>query len=328
MRYFCTLFDKNYLYQGLALFKSLEANCSEFVLYALCMDDIAYDLIKKTGRKNLIPISVTQIENDESRAVKQRVTHGQYCAVWQPLICLYILNQFKVDLITYIDADIMFFNDPEILFKELDNYSASVVSHNYTPFFDNTMSAGKYCVQFNVFRNNAKSRDVLQYWKECCYKYSKDKPGYYPGQLSLDNWPDNFVDVRVIQHLGAGVAPWNIQQYKITKKNGKVMINDSPVVFYHFHQYGWDEDGHPFLSVYPLPNTAVKLIYQPYTTILMEIEEWVQSIDDTFHYKKVVRKQKQNLRGKLVSCLPYGIGRYYKEILRPKFKKYCSSWFG
>ena len=71
MRYFCTLFDKNYLYQGLALFKSLEASCSEFTLYALCMDEVAYNLIRKTGRLNLIPISLAKIETDESRAIKR-----------------------------------------------------------------------------------------------------------------------------------------------------------------------------------------------------------------------------------------------------------------
>lgn len=319
MRYFCTLFDKTYLYQALALYKSLAANCREFRLYALCLDEIAYNLMEKTGQANLVPISLAKIENDEIKAVKQRITYWQYCAAWQPLICLYILDEYKVDLITYIDADTMFFNDPEILFKELDNCTASVVPHRYTPQFDQTPVSGKYCVQFNAFGNNTKSREILKYWKACCFKNSKKKPNYFRGQLSLDRWPEKFASVKVIQHLGAGVAPWNIQQYKITENNAKVMVNESPLVFYHYHQYAWHKDGQPFFSSYPLSEAAVKYIYRPYTDILREIEKWVKSLDHTFHYRKEVPKP--NLRSLLVSCLPDGVRRYYREILRPKLKK-------
>lgn len=319
MRYFCTLFDKTYLYQGLALFKSLEASCSEFTLYALCMDEVAYNLISKTGRPNLIPILLAKIETDESKAIKQRITRWQYCALWQPLICLYILDQYKVEMITYLDADIMFFNDPEILFKELDNYSVSMVLHRYTPAFDKTATSGRFCVQFNAFRNNKEAREVLRYWKECCFKLSKKKPGYFLGQLSLDSWTAKFAGVRVIQHLGAGVAPWNIQQYEITENNEKVMVNGNPIVFYHFHEYAWGIDGRPFFSNYPLSDRAVQYIYHPYTTILREIETWVQSLDPTFHYRKEVPKP--NLRGILVSYLPGGIRRYLRETLKPRLRK-------
>lgn len=277
------------------------------------MDDIAYNLIKKTGRANLIPISLAQIETDESKALKRRVTYFQYCAAWQPLICLYILDQYRVDVITYIDADIMFFNDPEILFKEVDGCSASVVPHRFTPKFDLTTLSGKFCVQFNAFRNNTKSRDVLQYWKECCFNNSKKKPECYLGQLSLDSWPEKFAGVRVIQHLGAGVAPWNIQQYEITRKNEKVMVNGDPVVFYHFHEYAWGKDGRPFLSSYPLPDAAVEYIYQPYAAILKEVEEWVKLLDPAFQYRKKARKRSQLRK---LTYIPDIIRQYIKMLIR------------
>lgn len=326
MRHFCTLFDKNYLYQALALYKSLEIYCNKFNLYALCMDDIAYSMIikiSKTGRTNLIPIFVSEIETDEVKSIKNRFSRFQYFAIWQPLICQYILDQYKVDLITYIDADIMFFNDPEILFKELNNYSVSVVPHHYTPEFDQTDVSGKFCVQFNAFRNDEKSREVLDYWKGCCFMYYKWMPSNLPGQLSLDYWPEKFECVRVIQHLGAGVAPWNIQQYEITNQNETIMVNGSPMVFYHFHEFAWGSDGRPFLSSYPLPDTAVKFIYQPYVVILMEIEGWVLSIDPTFVYKKMVRKT--SLRENLMSRLLGRVSGFYGGKLREKMKVYSPS---
>ncbi|MEI6213330.1 MAG: hypothetical protein WCP10_04425 [Desulfuromonadales bacterium] len=287
------------------------------------MEDVSYKLISRIGKTNLIPISVTEIETAEIRSAKKYLTHGQYCAIWQPLICLHILDEYNVDLITYVDADIMFFYDPEVLFEELNNCSASVVSHNYTPAFDNTPIAGKFCVQFNAFRNNMKSREVLNYWKACCFKYSKWMPSNYPGQLSLDYWPELFEGVRVIQHSGAGVAPWNIQKFKVTNDDGKILVNGYPIVFYHFHEYAWDSNGHPFLSRYPLSAAAVELIYQPYTSVLREIQEWVKSIDNTFYCKKVV--QIQNLRERFVSYFLCLVSRCYREILRQKLKKLRST---
>lgn len=316
MRYFCTLFDKNYLLQGLALFRSLESNCnSDITLYALCLDDVAYDLIAKIGETNLIPVSLANIETDECRAVKQKVTRGQYCAIWQPLLCLHILDSHSVDQVTYVDADILFFNDPELLFLELGDCSASVVSHRFPPGRDQSAISGKYCVQFNTFRDTEASRNVLHYWKECCFEYSSQRPTYYPGQLSLNNWAEKFDGVREIQHIGAGVAPWNVQQYEINEANGEVMVNGVPLVFYHYHEFAWEVDGRPFLSTYRIPRSAVKLIYQPYTDNLNEIEAWVQSIDSEFRYKRSV--ETPNVAGKRIAGIPYRVRRYLRALLKP-----------
>ncbi len=47
MRNYCTVFDKNYLVQGVALYRSLLHHADEFTLYALCMDGEACELPAK-----------------------------------------------------------------------------------------------------------------------------------------------------------------------------------------------------------------------------------------------------------------------------------------
>lgn len=313
MYHFSTLFDKNYLPQGVALYRSLMKTAREFRLYTLCMDQASYDMILKLDQPNLVPIHLSEIENDETRAVRANTTHGQFCWVCQPLVCIYVLDKFKVDMVTYLEADSMFFSDPAVLFRELDGYSVSLVPHRYTPKFDNTERAGKYCVQFNAFRSDHEAREVLTFWKDCCYRYTKDNPGYFPGQITLDEWPGRFSCVREIEHIGAGVAPWNVQQYNIRKSNGSIYVNDVPLVFYHFHEYCRYDDGSHKLGEYPLTSGVVNTIYAAYVRELRTAKRWIQGIDPAFAYERVIKKPgsaKWLIKGSIRSLMRGKIGIY------------------
>ena len=46
-RYFCTLFDSNYLIKGLTMIKSLSEFCKDFEIYVLCLDDKTKFYIRK-----------------------------------------------------------------------------------------------------------------------------------------------------------------------------------------------------------------------------------------------------------------------------------------
>ncbi len=315
MHHFCTLFDKNYLFQGVALYRSLLRTTKQFNLYALCMDQTAHDMLRKLNQPNLIPVPLSEIENDETRIVRQRTTHGQFCWVCQPLICIYVLDHFRADMVTYLESDSLFFSDPTVLFKELEGYSVSLVPHRYTPKFDNTKNAGKFCVQFNAFRNDPQARQVLSFWKSNCYKYTKDKPLYFPGQSTLDAWPEQFKCVREIENIGAGVAPWNVQQYAIRNTGNGTYVNDVPLIFYHYHKYCRYDDGSHELGPYPLTKEVIDHIYAPYVKELDEVEKWIQSIDPTFIYRRELKKPK-NFIPLVLSFLSEDMKEYLRTVIR------------
>src|SRR5258706_15413207 len=125
MRAYCTIFDKNYLYQGVALYNSLKRCTSDFILYALCMDSTSYRMMKKLGFPSLVPISIEYLVTAEISEVRDRTTHGQFCWVCQPLIIEFILDRHDHDMVTYLEADSWFFSDPEVLFRELGNEARS-----------------------------------------------------------------------------------------------------------------------------------------------------------------------------------------------------------
>jgi hypothetical protein len=205
-RSYCTLFDKNYLYQGVALYQSLVRHAGDFKLYVLCMDEISYSVLHGMRLDNLIPLRVEDILTESLKEVRNRTTHGQFCWVCQPVICQYILKHFKVDLITYLESDSLFFSSPEPIFDEMGSNSVTLVPHNYSSEFDNSKTAGTFCVQFNAFKNDQIGSAVLEYWKEWCFKYDKSEPLQYPGQTNLDHWTEKFDNVAVIHNVGAGMA--------------------------------------------------------------------------------------------------------------------------
>ncbi len=285
-RTYCTLFDKNYLYQGVALYHSLVRHAGDFRLYALCMDSIAFDLLEKMAAPGLIPISVEELLTPEVAAVRARTTHGQFCWVCQPLICRFILDTRDCEMVTYLEADSLFFADPEILFSELGTDSVSLVPHNYCAGRDNTEAAGIYCVQFNAFRRDPAGSAVLEFWRQKCFEYSRERPTAYPGQKCLDEWPTRFGSVRVIGNKGAGVAPWNIEGYRFEMRGGAPYVDSVPVVFYHYHQYGRYKNGLHELGGYRLTQAVIAGIYAPYVRAIAAAEESVKAVDPAFNYRR------------------------------------------
>ena len=75
MKSLCTLSDRNYLLQGLALYFSLcEHSKDTFTLDYLCLDDFTYKVLDHHKLPNLNPIHINQLldESDELRDHKDR----------------------------------------------------------------------------------------------------------------------------------------------------------------------------------------------------------------------------------------------------------------
>ena len=65
MKYnFCTLFDRNYIYKGLALHTSLLHHRPDFHLWILCMDDITFNILEKLKLEKASLIRIDEFEDD------------------------------------------------------------------------------------------------------------------------------------------------------------------------------------------------------------------------------------------------------------------------
>lgn len=228
----------------MALYRSLEKYCPDFHLYIFAFDQTTVDIVKKLDLPKATVVTVAEFENPELIKVRAGRTAREYYWTCTPAIILYSLRHFNLDMCTYVDADMLFFDSPKVLLDELGKGSILITGHRYDPGHDKSYKLGKYCVQFNSFKNNDDGMKALTWWYERCLEwcYARVEDGKFGDQKYLDDWPQRFSGVHELWHLGGGVAPWNAGQYDFDGRNGKTWLKETgtgkefPLIFYHFHQ--------------------------------------------------------------------------------------------
>ena len=294
MLYFCTLFDSNYLTRGLATYESLAQVCtSGFQLYVFAFDDRCYAILKQLNLPNLIPISLSEFEDEQLLRIKPTRSRGEYCWTCTSSTILYAIETYKLPHCTYIDADMIFYNNPKVLIDEIPkDCNVLITEHRYTKQYDKSKIAGKSCVQFMYFDNTDNGLHILTWWRHQCLEwcYNRIEDGKFGDQKYLDDWTTRFKGVHVLQHLGGGLAPWNIQQYQIY--NDKVLVHNGlnnknstlEPIFFHFHGVKLYENENVIFApkMYLLTDAIKKQFYEPYIQKLNNWKSKVYAIDSSF----------------------------------------------
>lgn len=322
---FCTLFDSYYLDKGIVLYNSLSRVAENFKLYIYAFDEKAYEvltlmnlehahILKKEDLKAAYPI-LERLEKERSKA--------EFSWTCTPVSIEYILDHFNEPNCTYIDADLCFFKDPQVLADEINNCGANTV---ITPhrFPDSKKGrhllnrSGKYCVEFNYFDNTDNAREALSWWKEKCFEwcYHIYEPDRMGDQKYLMKFPEMFMGVHELQDLGGGVAPWNLSCYEYTgkmdglspvlreKKSGK----EFPVVFYHFQSMRYISPDYVIVRSETHSKKTKDILYRPYLVELEKVRKELKAYGVSFDVRQsyasnpIIRfAQKYILRFKLKS---------------------------
>lgn len=272
--------------RGLALYQSLESNCRlPFVLWVLCFDDHAYQVLSQMALPSMRLIRQAEFEADDAEltATKTNRSKVEYYWTCTPSLPLHILRvDPSVDIVTYLDADIFFYSDPQPLFDELGSGSILITEHRWSS--DVALwaePAGYYNVQFLIFRRDDNGLRCLRWWRDRCIEwcYARGEDGKYGDQKYLDDWPKRFEGVVVTQHKGAGVAPWNMRQYQVRREGQRLMVDDVPLIFYHFHALKLigDVACQP-PSMYYYETKAITAIYMPYLRTLNMVSIRVSNV--------------------------------------------------
>jgi hypothetical protein len=281
-RLFCTLFDTNYAARGLALYRSLERHSREdFVLAILCMDDEVARLLSKLPMPRARLLRVDDLGDPDLLRVRSERPAREFCWTCAPALMRALLLNDVADgeIVTYVDADLLFFADPAPVFAEMGDRDILIHEHRFGPSRQHLAEwSGIFNVGLVSIRRSPQGLACVERWRaqciECC-ELDADRR-LCGDQKYLDEWPALYDRLVILQHKGAALAPWNIENYRITPagRGGGVLVDGQPLIFYHFHalrvmsyrRFGFcwvlPSVGYDFTPV------AQRLIYRPYAAAL------------------------------------------------------------
>lgn len=288
---FCTYFDKNYLLKGIAMYRSLEKYLDNFTMWILCLDELTYNVLEKLKLHNVQLISLNEFENGDLNllSAKNNRTFKEYCWTITPSLPLFIMrNHPQIESITYLDADLLFFRDPYPIYGEFEGKSILIIEHRYSPKYLHFLEQmGIYNVAMLVFRNDKKGLGCLNWWRERCNEwcYCRTEDGKFGDQKYLDDWPERFEGVLVLKNKGANLAPWNIENYSLSKTNGRVIVDEDDLIFFHYHSTFQLHDR--IIEIpkgYKVTKQYIDLIYKPYAKSLHEVISEIKLLYPNFKY--------------------------------------------
>lgn len=231
MMNFCTLFDSYYIHKGIALYLSLGKVTSDFHLYVMAFDKESFDKLNSIGFDKMTVELLDDFETPELLEVKPTRNKAEYCWTCGPSVIHHFIKKYELPELTYLDADLFFLSDPQVVFDEIGANSVAI-----TEQYIKHAEGGKYCVQFMYFRNDTDGIGCLEWWRDRCIEwcYSRYEDGKMGDQKYLEQFEVLFNNVYVVQNRGL-LAPWNTRLYDYTDTAVVYEGKEYPFVFFHMH---------------------------------------------------------------------------------------------
>ena len=222
------------------MYESLRNFCPDFKLWVLCLDEATHRYLQGLKRTDLEPISLEAFERDDALLLESKRNRSllEYYFTCTPSLPLFIFERNpEVELITYLDADLLFFSELDPLFEEIADHSIAIIPHRFPASFRKAERHGIFNVGWVSFRRDHNGMACLQRWRAQCLERCVDSRDgmQFADQQYLDDWPTRFQNVIVLQNKGANLAPWNIANYEITARGGDIYVDDNRLIFFHFH---------------------------------------------------------------------------------------------
>ena len=174
------------------------------------------------------------------------------CTAVKGRACVHILAQPGCEKLVYFDPDIAVFNPMTAVIDLLDSHSIVLTPHQTDPepkldrtaVRDNEIASlnyGVFNLGFVAIANDAEGRRFAQWWDDRLHDWCHDRLdiGLFVDQKWCNLVPCFFDGVKVLRDPGYNVASWNLSQRRMCyDHDGRALINDVPLRFYHFTKLG------------------------------------------------------------------------------------------
>ena len=295
---FCTVADYNFRRRVWALNQSLIKQSDNYILYVLAIDEEAKIEFSKNSwkNKNIKVIFLNDLISSDKHLLKcsqnqpsyealnvsggdmQRATRMQFIWSLSAYFTWYCLENFEIDDILYIDADIYFFNDWTKIYDNTEGTNIGIVEHRcpYSP------SNGKYNVGIVYFKNNFDGYRCSTWWKNCMLFPDNEyyaTHGMCGDQKYLELFEKLFDGVEVLDKYFAHLAPWNYAYHGFDGHGSAVWQGEYQKIMYcHFSNFKPNYENNTYLMAprhgfEKTSNTFINKIYDEYFNCLRSVND-------------------------------------------------------
>lgn len=289
--FYCTIIDINFLARALCLYRSLAPWLGEKTFAFYCIDNEPAAILESLSLDKAWVVRRSEFETSALRKARQERAVDEYCWTCKPAILQHALSaDSRLDWAVYLDADTMVFGDPDAALLEATDANAVITPHRFatTQFLAEERAAGSHNGGYAAYRHSREGKRALQWWLDRCLELCPNVPVgmLYADQKYLDQLSEHFPGVKSSPHKGLNAAPWNIENKRIAKLNGRIYIDEDELLLYHFQ--GSRIYGPRLYDLYvgpmKIPADAVHLIYRPYIRSLRRSFEILRSVSPGFRH--------------------------------------------
>ena len=251
MRNYCALGDTRYLPHLICLIDSVRANfADEYKLHILALDENTQQKLESLRPgSDIVIYPISQVNEDfQIRSVRymqpsrEAISNAQasnkdpgfvqFCWALAPCFSSWLMDRIKTS-VTYIDADIYFFNDIKPFFEEMGTRSIGLVRHRI-PYL---ITSGEFNVGVVNFEFDEFGRSALNKWKSFLINSQNNYAlgfGTCGDQKYLEVIHGIYRDkIAIVDENFGHLAPWNVTQHKY--EDGKIIWKDKKQILSYFH---------------------------------------------------------------------------------------------
>lgn len=237
----CTIFDENYALQGLTMIDSANEHFSGNInWHILALTSKCEVNLKKLNLSSTTIYSLSDVNSVDLLKLSQSRKWSEFCFASGPIF-LSFLSSILIDgdILGYVDADCYFLNDINLGLENFD-HGIEIQIHEHR-FSDDRIEwlqkSGRFNVGLVIGLVGRTFKKCLTRWQTQVIEDSSvdEIRGTCGDQKYLDEWPSLYESLKIMKSHGMGVAPWNLNNTKVSLKDNIFFVDADILVFYHFH---------------------------------------------------------------------------------------------
>lgn len=256
----------------------------------LALDEETSKKLTEINRGNIEIIEFSNFQDLDLLSLVGTRPWREIC--WTSAACLlkYCIEKYSnFEFVGYIDADCYFLGDIEVMLNEIP-FAKNIAIHEHRFSPDRAIwleRSGRFNVGVVVGRPGAEYLECVNVWRMQVLDFcgvDLDN-GLCGDQTYLNDWPIRYRGLHIFEAIGIGVAPWNLNNYQVSIDQGQILVDERPVIFFHFHgleirNIGWRISVFVPASGYQLISSDIVPLYNLYTRNLL-------SLSESIYYKNV-----------------------------------------